>query len=119
MNQKESQFWIRIGIHILISILILTYSLFTYRQEEATIFKEILNFVAGMIVTTFVGGLNYFAIALIFIFLDGFGIKNNVGDIFDLYHNSSQLSMFVWFLLFAVNGVITYKLWGPIMFGVI
>lgn len=119
MKQKESQFWLRIGMHVFISILILSYSLFTYRQEEATIFKEILNFIAGIIVTTIVGGLNYFAIALIFTLLDEVGIKNNAGAILDLYNNSSKLSMFVWFLLFTMNGVITYKLWGTIIFGVI
>ena len=119
MKQKQSQFWLRIGIHVFISILILIYSLFTYRQEEATIFKEILNFVVGMIVTTITGGLNYFAIAIIFIILDEVGVKNKVGNIIDLYNNSSELSMFVWFLLFAVNGVITYKLWGAMIFGVI
>lgn len=119
MKQKQSQFWLRIGIHVFISTLILIYSLFTYRQEEATIFKEILNFVVGMIVTTIAGGLNYFAIAIIFIILDEVGVKNKVGNIIDLYNNSSELSMFVWFLLFAVNGVITYKLWGAMIFGVI
>jgi hypothetical protein len=118
-KQKESQFWLRIGMHVLFSILILTYSLFTYRQEEATIFKEILNFVAGMIVTTIAGGLNYFAIAFILHILEVVGIKNKGFDILDLYNNSSELSMFVWCLLFAANGVITYKLWGPVMFGVI
>jgi len=119
MKQKESQFWLRIGMHIFISILILIYSLFTYRQEEATIFKEILNFVVGMIVTTIAGGLNYFAIAIIFAILDEVGVKNKVGNIIDLYDNSSELSMFVWFLLFSANGVITYKFWGPVIFGVI
>jgi hypothetical protein len=118
-KQKQSQFWLRLGIHVFISILILIYSLFTYRQEEATIFKEILNFVVGMIVTTIAGGLNYFAIALIFVILDEVGVKNKVGNILDLYNNNSELSMFVWFLLFSVNGVITYNLWGPVIFGVI
>ena len=117
--KQNNLLWKRLGIHTFISLIIFSYSLLSYKQAEAEIYMEVIYFFAGVIVTTIVSGLSYFGIGAIFVLLNEIGLKNKLIGMIDFSDSYSHNNLFIWLMFFTVNGLITYFLWGPFIFGVI
>lgn len=118
---KDTRGFILIMFHILVSIMVFSCSLYTYEyQVRSSLLMKIIDFIVGSFVTNVACFMNLGILVTLFVILDDQDIFNNVVvGILDVYDNELNLPIFAFIAASIVNGLITYFMWGPFIFGVI